>query len=72
VQRALSTLAFEYRVVVVLRDIEGLSYEEISEMLNLSLGTVKSRLWRGRLELKKKLGSLMTASEAVTSERLAV
>jgi len=40
---------------VVLRDIEGLSYEEIAETLRISLGTVKSRLWRGRLELKNKL-----------------
>jgi RNA polymerase sigma-70 factor, ECF subfamily len=55
VQKALSHLSFEFRLVVVLRDIEGLSYDEISETLRLSLGTVKSRLWRGRLELKKEL-----------------
>ncbi len=55
VQEALNTLSFEFRIVVVLRDIEGLSYEEIAETLRISLGTVKSRLWRGRLELKNKL-----------------
>ena len=55
VQRALSGLSFEHRVAVVLRDIEGLSYEEIAETLGLSLGTVKSRLWRARSEMKTKL-----------------
>ncbi|MCI0724550.1 MAG: sigma-70 family RNA polymerase sigma factor [Acidobacteria bacterium] len=59
VQRALDALGFEHRVVVVLRDIEGLSYDEISEMLGLSLGTVKSRLWRARSELKGRLESLL-------------
>lgn len=44
-----------YRTVVVLRDIEQLSYEEISEVLDTSLGTVKSRLMRGRAALKKRL-----------------
>ena len=55
VQKALGKLSFEFRIVVILRDIEGLSYEEIAEALKLSLGTVKSRLWRGRLELKNHL-----------------
>ena len=55
VQRALNGLSFEHRVAVVLRDIEGLSYEEIAETLGLSLGTVKSRLWRARSEMKTKL-----------------
>lgn len=44
-----------YRTVVVLRDIEQLSYEEIAEVLETSLGTVKSRLMRGRAALKKRL-----------------
>jgi len=55
VQRALNALSYEFRIVVVLRDIEGLSYEEIAELLKISLGTVKSRLCRGRMELKKRL-----------------
>ena len=55
VQRALGHLSVEFRLVVVLRDIEGLSYDEISETVGISLGTVKSRLWRGRLELKREL-----------------
>jgi len=60
VQGALSRLSIEFRLVVVLRDIEGLSYDEISETLGISLGTVKSRLWRGRLELKKELHEFVT------------
>jgi len=63
VQRALSKLAIEFRVVVVLRDIEGMSYEEIAETLKLSLGTVKSRLWRGRLELKKYLQGFVNGNQ---------
>ena len=43
------------RTTVVLRDIEGLSYEQIAEILQVSLGTVKSRLMRGRVALKKRL-----------------
>jgi RNA polymerase sigma-70 factor (ECF subfamily) len=70
VQHALNGLAVDHRIVIVLRDIEGLSYEEIAETLHLSLGTVKSRLWRGRLELKKKLASYITGSQSA-SGRLA-
>ncbi|HLY98941.1 MAG TPA: sigma-70 family RNA polymerase sigma factor [Candidatus Angelobacter sp.] len=44
-----------YRTTVVLRDIEGLSYEEVADVLQISLGTVKSRLIRGREALKKRL-----------------
>lgn len=44
-----------YRTTVVLRDIEELSYEEIAEIMDTTLGTVKSRLTRGRDALKKRL-----------------
>ncbi|MGH9942219.1 MAG: sigma-70 family RNA polymerase sigma factor [Pyrinomonadaceae bacterium] len=56
---ALRTLARPYREAVVLRDVEGLSYEEVAAALDISVGTVKSRLSRGRLELRRRLeGSL--------------
>jgi RNA polymerase sigma-70 factor (ECF subfamily) len=58
-QKALSGLRPIYREAVVLRDIEGFAYEEIANTLNISVGTVKSRLARGRQELRRKLeGSL--------------
>jgi len=58
-RRALQNLGRAYRETVVLRDIEGFSYEEIAATLEISIGTVKSRLSRGREELRRKLeGSL--------------
>lgn len=56
---ALRKLGHPYRETVILRDIEGFSYEEIAATLEINVGTVKSRLARGRQELRKKLeGSL--------------
>lgn len=56
---ALHTLSSAYREVIVLRDIEGLSYEEVAHALEINVGTVKSRLSRGRIELRRRLeGSL--------------
>jgi len=55
VKRALASLAPAYRAVLVLREIEGLSYEEIAQVLGLAEGTVKSRLLRGRELLRRKL-----------------
>lgn len=55
VQAALMTLDEESRAVVVLREIKGMSYEEISGTLSLPEGTVKSRLFRARAALKAKL-----------------
>ena len=59
VERELQQVPEPYRTTVVLRDIEGLSYEEIAEILQISLGTVKSRLIRGREALKKRLESFV-------------
>ena len=52
---AMRTLARPYREAVILRDVEGLSYEEVAAALEISIGTVKSRLSRGRTELRRKL-----------------
>ena len=58
-KKALSSLKRVYRETVILRDIEGFAYEEIAATLEISVGTVKSRLARGRQELRRKLeGSL--------------
>ncbi len=57
VEEELRQVSEPFRTVVLLRDIEGLSYEEIAEVLQISLGTVKSRLIRGREALKKRLES---------------
>jgi RNA polymerase sigma-70 factor, ECF subfamily len=53
--RAIAELGEERRIVVVLRDLEGLSYEEIAAALELELGTVRSRLHRARMDLREKL-----------------
>ncbi len=55
IAKAIATLPEKYRTAVVLRDVEGRSYEEISEVLGLSDGTVKSRINRARNLLKEKL-----------------
>lgn len=57
VQAGLLTLPEEQRMVVVLSDVQGLVYEEIAEALGLSLGTVKSRLSRGRAKLRDYLSA---------------
>lgn len=55
IETALATLPAEFRAAVVLCDVEGLSYEEISEILGAKMGTVRSRIHRGRAMLRKAL-----------------
>jgi RNA polymerase sigma-70 factor (ECF subfamily) len=62
VDAALREVPEPFRTVVVLRDIEGFGYEEIAEILNANLGTVKSRLMRGRSHLKSRLEPYMRAA----------
>jgi RNA polymerase sigma-70 factor (ECF subfamily) len=57
VERELRRIPEPYRSTVILRDLEDMSYEEIAEVLEISLGTVKSRLTRGREALKRRLAS---------------
>ncbi len=62
VEAALREVPEPFRTVVVLRDIEGFGYEEIAEILDANLGTVKSRLMRGRAHLKNLLAPYMEAA----------
>jgi RNA polymerase sigma-70 factor (ECF subfamily) len=62
VQKAVNSLPEEQNRVVVLRDIQGLSYQEISDITGLSLGTVKSKLARARLALRDMLKSVINKS----------
>lgn len=55
IRQGLAKLSHRYRSIIVLRDIQGFSYEEIGEILGISIGTVKSRLARARKELKSHL-----------------
>ncbi len=58
-QRCLDRLPFKYRMVLLLRDIEAMSYEEIGNCLGLSLGTVKSRIARAREQLRGLMDSYL-------------
>lgn len=58
IQEGLNALKREFRMAVILADIEGMSYEEIAEVMGCSIGTVRSRIHRGRQAMKKKLGTL--------------
>lgn len=55
VQKTLASLTPDFRAIIVLKEMEGLSYEEISEVLQISIGTVKSRISRARDELRERL-----------------
>ena len=54
-QKALSELEHDYKIIIILREIQELSYDVISKILQLPLGTVKSRLNRGKLKLREIL-----------------
>jgi RNA polymerase sigma-70 factor (ECF subfamily) len=59
VQDGIKALEEEHRVLIILRDVEDLSYEEISSITGLELGTVKSRLHRARLQLKEHMAKVL-------------
>jgi RNA polymerase sigma-70 factor (ECF subfamily) len=63
VRQAITSLAEEYRVVVVLREIDGCSYEAIAEVLDVPVGTVRSRLHRARLQLRDLLKKSLVPEE---------
>ena len=60
VHRALDRLSDEHRQIIVLREIDGLCYESISEILKLPVGTVRSRLHRARSQMRELLGLMVT------------
>lgn len=55
VQRGLATLSHEHRAILILREVDGCAYEQIAEILNLPIGTIRSRLHRARLQLRDQL-----------------
>ncbi len=61
--RAISTVPEKYRLALVLRDVEGLPYEEIAQVLGIPGGTVRSRINRARSMLKRKLQPLLRRSD---------
>ena len=65
IQQALDALAPDHRAVVVLKEYDGLRYEEIAEILSIPVGTVRSRLHRARSELRVRLSSLVDAETPV-------
>jgi len=64
VRKALATVPPRFRSAVILRDLEGMAYEEIAEVLEVSVGTVKSRILRGRRILKENLEPLLRSGVA--------
>jgi RNA polymerase sigma-70 factor (ECF subfamily) len=67
IQKAITSLPEKFRQVIVLRDIQGFSYEEISSIIKVPLGTVKSRVNRARLKLQEDLSFLLEDLESVSN-----
>jgi RNA polymerase sigma-70 factor (ECF subfamily) len=70
-QKALAALPEAFRVAVLLCDVEGRSYEEIAEIMGSSIGTVRSRIHRGRLQLRRAMESPKASTAAPTGLRAA-
>jgi RNA polymerase sigma-70 factor, ECF subfamily len=68
VVKAMESITEEFRTIIILSDLEGLSYEEISEMLDIPLGTVRSRLHRARKNLQEKLRGFAIAKGYLSKE----
>ncbi len=59
VRAALGTLSDEHRAILILREIDGCGYEQIAQILELPIGTIRSRLFRARLQLRDQLKSMI-------------
>jgi RNA polymerase sigma-70 factor (ECF subfamily) len=68
VQRALLQVPDDYRAVMILHDVQDQPYEEVAQILQVPVGTVKSRLHRGRVALARALGEALPARRAEASE----
>jgi len=69
VRRGLHQVPEVFRSAVMLRDLEGMSYEEVAEVLDVSVGTVKSRILRGRQALREILAPLVERPQQARSAR---
>lgn len=69
--QAIQGLQEEYRMAVILSDVEGLSYQDVSEVLQVPVGTVKSRLFRGRRALQKVLFDYAVEEGYLSGDRVA-
>jgi RNA polymerase sigma-70 factor (ECF subfamily) len=69
IDEALAELPEEYRVAVVLRDVEGMEYAEIAEVLDVPIGTVRSRIARGRQRLATRLSGNQEPAPERPSDR---
>lgn len=68
IEEALAGLPSEFRAAIVLSDVEGLALQTVSEILGVPVGTVKSRVFRGRRILAEKLGNLRDASDSLKDD----
>ncbi len=68
VEAALREVPESFRTVVILREVEGMAYDEIAEILNINMGTVKSRLMRGRAALREQLSGRLPEFARFTSK----
>ncbi len=67
IQKAISNLPPKFRQVIILRDVQGFSYEEISGIVKVPLGTVKSRVNRARLRLQEELAFLVEKKDSIAN-----
>ena len=70
VKEALESIPEQFRMAVILADIEGFSYKEIAEILDVPIGTVMSRIHRGRRQLQKRLWDYAEEQQPAAASRV--